>query len=334
MRLLTLFVFLSINSVVLIAQPSKSLLSGPIIAEDSLIQESFYESELSFLPNEISIYNETSNFFQAQRGKPGVAMISSAIIPGSGQALNGKWGRAAVYLTAEIISIAYYLNTNSKAKDNERAYEQFANQNWSPLAYAKWLVDYSRAHGLNDNLAALTNLENLVQNLEPDFENTTNDWDKLGSTGLNLVRTVEVRTPFILEDGTSLSEFSHVLQDYGSQQYYELMSKYYQFQPGWEDFYTTRSNPDGIYFGFGNNHIPFGYTWDRNMITSNFIEGRNRAEEFNDNYRQAGNILKFLVVNHVVSAFDAFFTVKLKNSRIETQANMIGDDQVSLIWHF
>lgn len=104
------------------------------------------------------------------------------------------------------------------------------------------------------------------------------------------------------------------------------MSKYYQFQPGWQDFHTQRLTE-------GNAHV-YQYTWNRNMITPNFIEGRDRAYEFNENYRQAGNILKFLVVNHVISAFDAFFTVKLKNSRFETQANLIGEESVSLIWHF
>lgn len=112
------------------------------------------------------------------------------------------------------------------------------------------------------------------------------------------------------------------------------MSKYYQFQPGWEDFYTSRTDPNGRYYGTGGNSLPFTYSWDNSMISADFIEGRNRAYEFNQNYRKAGNILQFLVVNHVISAFDAFFTVKLKNSRIETQATMIGEESVSLIWHF
>jgi len=316
------------------AQPIKSSLSGPIFLLDTLSINQDYQEELTFLPKQFVIETQANSVFGEARNNAGIAMLSSALIPGSGQAINGKWGRAAAYFLTEAVSLAYYFNQNTQAKNNERAYEAYADQNWSPIAYAKWLVDYSKAHGLNQDLTEFLTLNQLVNNLEPDWEKTSNDWIKLGQSGLLLVRAVEVRTPFIKEDGTVRSEFSHILQDFGSQQYYELMSKYYQFQPGWEDFYLTRNDPNGRYYGSGGNSIPFGYSWDNSMITANFIEGRNRAYEFNQNYRKAGNILKFLVVNHVISAFDAFFTVKLKNSRIETQANLIGEEAVSLIWHF
>jgi hypothetical protein len=65
-----------------------------------------------------------------------------------------------------------------------------------------------------------------------------------------------------------------------------------------------------------------------------FYQGRDRAQQFNENYRAAGNILTLLVVNHVVSAFDALFTVQLKNSRIETNTNLMKNEQFSVTWHF
>ena len=334
MRSLLFFLIILFYGLSTEAQPMKSFLSGPILMEESADTMHVYQTKLSFLPDQFSTEYTSNSMFEATRTKPGIAMLSSAIIPGSGQALNDKWGRATIYLLAEVISLAYYFNQNGKAKDNERAYEAYADQNWSPVAYAKWLVDYSNAHGLNQDLNEFLNLSELVSNLEPDFEKTSNDWGKLGTSGLSLIRKVEVKTPFIKQDGTIRSEFSHVLQDFGSQQYYELMSKYYQFQPGWQDFYTTRNDLNGLYYGYGENHISFGYTWDNSMITPNFMEGRDRAAEFNENYRQAGNIIKFLVVNHVISAFDAFFTIKLKNTKLETKSKLVGEESISLIWHF
>lgn len=50
---------------------------------------------------------------------------------------------AAVYFIAEALSVAYYFERNATANRNEQAYERYANQNWSVLAYAQWLVDYS-----------------------------------------------------------------------------------------------------------------------------------------------------------------------------------------------
>lgn len=335
MRVIISLLVLIVASFSLQAQPIKSMLTGPVIKNaDTLNFEPAFDQRLEFLPSQTTVSTESNSLFSAPQTKPGVAFLSSAILPGSGQAMNGKWGRAAIYFLAEAASIAYYLNQNAQARDNERDYEAYADQNWSVLAYAQWLVDYSRANGLNEGLSALDQLESQVAGQNPDFDNTTNDWSKVN---LTLLRTVEVNTRFIFDNPAGCgsndppncqikSQFSHVVQNYGSQQYYELMSKYYQFQPGWQDFHEQR-------IADGTSHT-YQYTWNRDMITLNFIEGRDQAERFNENYRRAGNILNLLVVNHVISAFDAFFTVKLKNSRLETQANLIGDESVSLIWHF
>lgn len=299
------------------AQPYKSSLTGSVVKpEESLeISPTLTLEDFRFEPSSQS----SASFIEIPRRNPGAAFLASGIIPGSGQAINGKWGRAAVYFLTDLASVAYYINQNNTAKRNERAYERYANQNWSVVAYAQWLVDYSEANGLSNGYEALASQ---VTGLEPDFSNTTNDWNKIN---ISAIREVEKQTPFIYANGSQASFFSHEVQDYGSQQYYELMSKYYQFQPGWQDFHQERiSNPDHIYL----------YTWDNNMITSDFIEGRDRAEEFNNNYRNAGNIIKLVMVNHVVSAFDAFFTVKLKNSRLEPSANLLRPDSFSLTLHF
>jgi hypothetical protein len=327
--------FLLISVQISYAQPTKSVLNSPPVVLELATADPLNPSSLTFLPDEMNI-DSKSGFLYASQHKPGVAMLSSAVIPGAGQALNGKWGRAAVYVLAEALSIAYYVDRNNQAKRNERAYETYANRNWSVLAYAQWLVDYSKA---NDLINGYEQLENQLNQLSPgdqspNYANTTEDWRKVN---LSTLREVEVQTRFVFDNPEGCgsvnpssceirSEFSHVVQDYGSQQYYELMSKYYQFQPGWEDFHEQR-------LAEGSAHT-YQYSWNRSMITPNFIEGRDRAEEFNSNYRQAGNILKFLVVNHVISAFDAFFTVKLKNSRLETSANLLQEESFSLTWHF
>ncbi|HAW78983.1 MAG TPA: hypothetical protein DCX27_04225, partial [Balneola sp.] len=65
-----------------------------------------------------------------------------------------------------------------------------------------------------------------------------------------------------------------------------------------------------------------------------FLLGAERADRFNNNYRRAGNILNLLVINHVVSAFDALFSVQLKNARVQASADMMRADSFSLTLHF
>ncbi|HBQ60218.1 MAG TPA: hypothetical protein DD671_11510 [Balneolaceae bacterium] len=174
--------------------------------------------------------------------------------------------------------------------------------------------------------------------LKPSWGNTPDDW---GEVKIGVLHSVENHTPFILNTPEGCwendppncnrrSEFTHELPQYGSQQYYELISKYYQFQPGWRDWYTDITTAENQ-----SAAALYQYMWNgQDQPFALFYQGRDMAEEFNNNYRKAGNILKLLLVNHVVSAFDALFTVQLKNSRLETNANMLSMEQFSLTWHF
>ena len=263
---------------------------------------------------------------------PGLAFWSSALAPGSGQALQGNWERTAIFATVEIAAWVLYSKRQQLATDNELAYEEYGNTYWSPVAYAQWLVDYSKANNLVNGYEAL---DAMVGGLTPAFGETTQDWEKISEEA---VRAVEVRTRFIFnkpEGCGSLtppscltkSEFSHVLQDFGSQQYYELMSKYYQFQPGWQDFHEQR-------LAQGASHM-YQYSWNPTMLSELFIEGRDRAEEFNSQYRDAGNLLKLLLVNHMISAFDAYFSAKLRESRLQMQTgSVLSERAVALVWQF
>lgn len=302
----------------------------------------FKDNEPEQVSDEIRIsdfrYQETSSnnpILSATRNNPGAAFLASAILPGAGQAANGKWVRAGVYFAVEVAGIIYHLDRNAKAKKQEEAYEQFTHRNWSVVAYAEWLVNYSQMHNLSNDWQQL---QAEIDGKSPDYilnsnsPDTRNDWNKVN---ISLLHQVERQTPFYFKEncdrpeGCIGSNFSHELPDYGSQQYYELISKYYQYQPGWKDWYgaiTTAPNQtrDMYRYFWNGQDEPFDL----------FYQGRDQAQEFNENYRVAGNILKLMLVNHVVSAFDALFSVQLKNSRIETKTNLLKMEQFSVTWHF
>jgi len=308
------------------AQPVKEM-NFPV---EVSLQQHTAPTELSvedFKPVSYVRHNQaqtSGSFVSLPARKPGAAFLSSALVPGLGQALNGKWARAGAYFTAEVLGIVYHIDKQNKAQRLERRYEQFANENWSVVAYSQWLVNYYEANDLNH--PQMDELRSMVEGVEPTF--STDDWNFVD---LNVLTSIERDTPFIFEDRQG-SNFSHILPDYGSQQYYELVSKYFQFQSGWKEFYegNTRAN-DPI-----GNPQAYQYNWNgTDAFTTQFFTGANMAERFNDNYRAAGNLMTLLIVNHMVSAFDAFFTVKLQNSRrISTDVNMLSSEQVSFTYHF
>lgn len=318
-----------LSALTAVAQPVRTAWSGTIIHPDSVMAPP--EAPSSPMPA-ISDFRYVSSqespsssggILNLPRTNPGVALLSSALIPGSAQAANGKWGRAAIYFLTDVVSLTMHLERNASARQNERTYMAYADENWSVTAYAQWLVAYSQANGINNGWEQIAGE---IAGMDPLWGNTRQEWSVLGQGFLRIIRGVEVQTPFFFDNGRVASNFSHVVQDYGSQQYYELMSKYYQFQPGWQDFHLDRINDP--------NH-EYRYPWNNSMITDNFIEGRDRAAEFNDQYRQAGNFLRLMMVNHVISAFDGYFMVKLKNSRIETSATMTEmGNTLTMRWHF
>ncbi|MEP2447117.1 MAG: hypothetical protein ABJI69_07810 [Balneola sp.] len=293
----------------------KSDLAGNIIKVEDLPAE----RDLSI--NDFSFQQSSNGFINAQQTVPGVAFLSSALLPGSAQAANGKWARAGVYLAVEAFSIFYYINRNNVAKDQERAYEAFTHQEWSVVAYSQWLIGYYDNNGLSHD--KLDQLRTMVGGLDPDFSDTRNDWNRVN---INLLQEIERETDLVC--GTCGSgDFSHVLPAYGSQQYYELISKYYQFEGGWSDFYAEN---------VAVNNPNYDYLYDNkgDLASPLFLLGAERADRFNNNYRRAGNILNLLVINHVVSAFDALFSVKLKNAQVQASANMMRPDSFSLTLHF
>ena len=257
--------------------------------------------------------------WQLMQQKAGVAMLGSALIPGLGQAANRKWIRAGAYLAADALLLAVHFTSLNQARDRERRYEQFANSNWSVVTYAQWLVDYNEQNNIPN--PRIDELRQQVEGVNPAY-NPEEDWRIVD---IELLRAVERETLYFSPDGPG-NPFSHVLPDYGSQQYYELISKYYQYGPGWNDFGQDRTGGslDDLYL----------LAWDGSDMPFNFFQGADLAERFNDKYRLAGNMVSLLVLNHVVSAFDALFTVRFNNSRMETETNLFKARQFTLRYHF
>jgi len=262
-------------------------------------------------------YASSKPFYQPLKKKAGLAFLSSAIIPGSGQAANGKWLRAGAYFLAEVILAGVHFKSYHDAKIEKRRYHQFANNNWSVVNYAHWLVKYHDQNNLTNPY--IDQLRNEIAGKSASYD-PKEDWQKVD---IDLLRKVEQKTKYVFPDGEVGNPFSHEMPDYGSQQYYELISKYYQYGVGWRDFGENRN---------GNNlDSSYQLNWNGSDMPYNFFRGAALAEDFNDSYRLAGNMLSFLILNHIVSAFDAFLTVKVKNNRLEADTDLLNSRQTFIL---
>lgn len=241
--------------------------------------------------------------------KPGYTFLASAAIPGLGQAANKQWWKTGIFMALEATAIGIYLHKSNLGRNGERKYEQFADSKWSVVQYADWLVD---TYGYDQDDVLNPEYQGHEEFPEPTFD-TSKDWEIINIQGL---REVERETTY-----TSGHSFSHDLPDYGSQQYYELVSKYHQYAPGWRDFENPFGENGKMDAGMGY-FSPYG--WEHAAI----------GYRFNDDLNTAGHLATLILVNHFVSAFDAFFTQKLRDNRIQASASMRNGPQLRLSYKF
>jgi hypothetical protein len=290
--------------------------SQPLISNLDTHQQTEREQAVSFTKSDIIqpvlLRDQTSPTYDNSiqklfTEKPGLALLSSGLLPGSGQLVNKNWIRGGLYAALEVAAIYMVVEFDNRGDSGKRRYENYADQNWSVTQYAKWLVDYHDVNQLDNS--ALEDLRTMVEGLEPAFD-TDIDWNNID---IDILRAVERQSRFVTPDNLSNSTFSHILPGYGSQQYYELISKYYQFQAGWQDYYSYHET---------SSTSTFLIARDGSYASGMFFRGASLADEFNNNFRTSKNFRLLLIANHLLSAFDSFFTFKLKQNRIQATTSM------------
>lgn len=58
------------------------------------------------------------------------------------------------------------------------------------------------------------------------------------------------------------------------------------------------------------------------------------AEQFNSDYKSSNTFLSLLIANHVFSAFDAYFTFKLKQNRLRATSSLMPGKLIKLTYDF
>lgn len=241
---------------------------------------------------------------QAKSGKRsvGLAFLSSVAVPGLGQGVvNDQWVKTGVFVALEAAALYGHFKNLDLGRDLERQYWDYVETGWSAAKYVQFLVDHHNFYfpnnpkSYNDLATSGSNLAALIEN-GAFAANVRQEWPLID---IQKLRALEAQT---LYGGTSGNAFSHFLPDYGSQQYYELVSKYFQFGPGWKDFNVSV------------NQI----NWELEGMSDAWHTGAAKSKRFNDRLRTARNMASIVFVNHIISGFDALFAARLHNHRIET----------------
>lgn len=212
----------------------------------------------------------------------GLGILFSALVPGTGELYGENYLKAAIFFGVELLAWGTYFYFDGKGNSKTDEYYAYADQYWSVNTYAQWLVDmgFPESSQINPNEQNRTVLEEQI-------------------------RICERRN------------FSHTLPIYKSQQYYELIGKYQNFQAGWTNL-QNRPNIDP--------NSPYFYEKYHDPIFTAYAEERQKANDFYE-YAKIGPVTA--IINHVLSAADAAWVISTYNSKIKVETGFRMDNRVS-----
>ena len=254
MRTIIFILFLSFLSV--FAQDDNIQLSGNL-HQDFLISS-----------QNVEIASQDSINVNFKKRSPLLAGGLSLILPGAGQFYNKDYWKTAIFAVIEIAAISTAIIYDGKGDDQTEIYKNFANSTdgWDVDKYAHWSVE--NAQRINPGIEENDPVLNIFDN------NGDVIWSKLNT----------------LETAIG-SWYSHQLAPFDDQQYYEMIGKYQQFNPGWSDYSDADYPPDG-------------YTYP-DPVTPTFSWYADERGKANDYYNVASTAVIIVVANHVLSAVEA-----------------------------
>lgn len=113
------------------------------------------------------------------------------------------------------------------------------------------------------------------------------------------------------------SGFSHRLPYYGEQQYYELIGKYQTFVAGWKDADLGYLKANQTNFRTYKSDMFINYSVDR--------------QQANDYYDNASTALTLVIINHLLSAADAAWSVTMYNKDLKVKTGLKMENKYSYI---
>ena len=250
----------------------KSAITGNISSwERSSLKSNLLSDEAPGETNSLNILKVKQTVSQADSKKKSVllGLGLSALVPGAGEFYGGNILKAAIFFAVEAAGWGTYLYFQHKGNVQTDKFQAYADQYWSVYTYAAWLKSsgFQGSGGINTN--------------EPNREVLRNE-----------IMVCEQQN------------FSHTLPEFGSQQFYELIGKYQNFEAGWTNLqHQLESDPNSPYY-YEKYHDP---------VFTNYAYDRQAA---NDYYDHGTTAIMIVVINHVLSAADAAWTVSVFNKKI------------------
>lgn len=250
-----------------------------------------------------NLYTPTQDsHINARLKSPFLAGGLSLLAPGAGEIYSGSYLKAGLFIAVEVAAWVYGFKYEKQGDDQTTFFQNYADgridlkpswdinepdryrTRWDVIRYYEW--SYANKSIINPQ-GDYSNISNAI--VSSDI--TLPPWQRIDWESLNALERAIGKW------------YSHTLHYHGEQQYYELIGKYPQYNQGWFD----AENPN---FTYGD------------QLSQAFKEYSRMRGLANDYYYKAKTAFTVVLVNHVISALDAYFTTRSYNSRIRLEAKM------------
>lgn len=234
--------------------------------------------------------NLNDEIIQQRSKKSGIkAALMSAAIPGLGEVYAKSYWRAAVFFALDVALLSSNFVYEDKGKEEDKRMKVFGDLHWSEQKY--WSKVYDKA---------------VIGGFWID--------DPLDKKDNYIISDEEYADPEVRTQLRSLENkigYTHTLPSTKTQQYYEMIYKYlHQFGVGWNDVAVLTNGDEDAAWIFYDNHAHLG------TVSPNIDKYRTMRNRSNDYYKTATTMLNLMLLNHVLSAFDAALAVKQFNKKI------------------
>jgi hypothetical protein len=201
----------------------------------------------------------------ASRKSPWLAGGLSLILPGAGEFYTESYLKTGLFLAAEAALWLLAYSYDHKGDRQTDFFQNYANAHWSVVSYAQYALSHYAPSGGNYQV--------IIPGTQGDPPWMRVNWSELNRMESDIAATAPGQY------------YSHNLPQYNTQQYYELIGKYPQFNQGWDD-------------------APASFTYG-NQLSAELLYYSGERGKANTYYTTASTFVAIAFVNHVVSAVDA-----------------------------
>ncbi|MEE9166068.1 MAG: hypothetical protein V3U24_01180 [Candidatus Neomarinimicrobiota bacterium] len=211
---------------------------------------------------------------------PARGLILSLAIPGAGQWYAGEKTRSLVFAGLEVAGLVAWYRFRRKGEDKITDYERFADEHWSLQSWVEW-AGYLYAQGEEYHDVIIDGTHHLKIILDGRLVSS----DTLGSP-----------------DWQGDLEALEVIR---SSEFYENVGKYDQFVSGWDDIFNQNGEQ-----AWELHYKDVGDTVEVIILTKNKRRYLDLRKDSNRAFQIAGYAVSAMMLNHVVSAIDAFWVTR------------------------